>query len=252
LKFSVCASLVQNAVSDAEYYLNVLLPFSQDNALMVVVDSGGLVLDWYEQLALADATNFIATWLRFLTYTPNRNIEKIEVEVVQNGETFFRIADATTSGKNLLVWSQEPWAVQQTQFPDVEVLDRNAAKRILSKSKGQKVKSKDKKGSVVKVKATGGANVNVAQNSKVGGSQAAGTKTVTYAERGALVAQIDGLVLNQPDAIEAWASFKTELAKAKPQSSILKSAWQKVVEFVPAAAAFATNVAAIIASVAPK
>jgi hypothetical protein len=230
------------------YYLNVLLPFTQANALKVCVDAGGgngtsLALDLYEELGREHAP--IRDWLRLLDLVkPGRAFDYVETPQVDgNAATLFlTISENSAPERCLLAVSRQHYAKAACERRGIRLLDKDESVDAISvavaaQGKGatfvSKITVKGKHHIVV------GGNVSVTLSS-VGAAH--GTDVADAVER--LVALVGES--GNAKAEKELSKLMAKLSAAPLDKRGLQAAWNGLVKILPALETMAGIAAKIV------
>lgn len=105
--YAISSCLLEKAQDDKRIITNVLHKFSDDtNALRVVVDKKGKIIDIYNEIANQNNIH-VASWIKLLTRDP-KQIETIDIDIDLTKDRiygFLDIASKIRNEKNLIVFS---------------------------------------------------------------------------------------------------------------------------------------------------
>lgn len=127
--FTVCARLVDASGSDEKLLRNTLMHFIHDRPLRIAIDSNKKALACYHEIAVRK--EFVAEWLKYLTYR-KEVFEKVDVVGDSSGvELFWLIAKKTIKPRQLLCYSKQDYSSLFEEEADVELIDCVEAEGVL-------------------------------------------------------------------------------------------------------------------------
>lgn len=108
--YTLSDCVLKKASTQKKYVANLLWTFVQENnSYKVVLDSGGSIIDIYNEIGENDPT--IATWLRFMGDNPS-NFEPIDIDLTDkqnNEDIFLSVCSSTAIQKKIIVYSHHGW-----------------------------------------------------------------------------------------------------------------------------------------------